>query len=373
MIDVKVIAAIIGVVVLITVGIVALDLIDEKESSRGWEFDDYKIIDGVADAGGSLELIDTHLGPTVHAHGVGDGTITFSDGTMQTVTVQRAILDVFLITGQSNSCYVDADPSLAEPVPAMGEAYAWMLEDGDYGDLTAKTGEAMRAMVDPATGESITGDKAPAFSSIYTSITGNKVYWICGGSSGKDISQFDPNGGYRWTAMKGIVSEAMEAVDESLFEVRTCAFMWIQGEADNDTPINTYKARFIDIVDAIINGELGYEFSHCFVSLVTERLGGNARVAQIEAAEEHPSRITIAADANSFTIDNGLMGSDNVHYSQLGDNVIGADLGVACGDYETNTTSSTNRALLDVMPILLILSVAIMCIGLALRALMGRD
>lgn len=369
----KAVAAVVSILVLIVVGAVTISLIQGDSSPHDWEFDDYRVIDDVVSAEGSLELIDTYLGPTVHACAVGDGTITFSDGSVETVEVHRARLDVFFITGQSNSSYAAADPSKANPVPSLGESYAWMYENGRYGDLTDLDQAAMRPMVDASTGASTTGDKAPSFCATYNELTGNKVYWICGGASGQSIMQFDPDGGPVWEYMVELVNRAMDAVDRNLYEPVPCSFMWIQGESNKNLSVETYEKKFLNLVDAIIGGELGYQFNHCFVSLIKSDVGGNARIAQIKAAEEHPSTITIAADADSFTIENGLMASDDLHYSQLGDNIIGADLGKACAEFQLSRESSVNDTLLGMMPMLLFLAMAIMCIGLALRALMGRD
>lgn len=364
---------ILGVLVLVVVGTTALQILNETTPvSPEWEFDDYRVVPGAVSASGALELVQTHLGETVHARDVGTGTITHGDGTIEEVTVSRALLDVFLITGQSNSAYYQADPAQADPLPRIGEAYAWATATGSYGHNYPGP-YSVRPVVDPETGSANIGDKCPSFCSEVNGITGNKVLWICGGWGGVSIDTFNPDGGAAWTYTKETVDSALAAIDDKLFEVNPCSFIWIQGETDRTMAVDVYERKLLDIVDAITHGELGWTFDHCFISLITEFHGGNARQAQIDAAEANPGRITIATEvANTFTEENGLMSSDGIHYSQLGDNIVGRDLGVACGEFEARGNPA-NRALLDSIPVLMGIAVGVLALGLVVRAIMGRD
>lgn len=368
----KVIGLVVGVLLLAIVGATSLQILNETTPATSeWEYDDYKVIPEAVHAGGSLEIVETHLGEAVHARDVGPGTITYADGTTEGVTVDRAILDVFLITGQSNSAYYQADPAQADPLPRIGEAYAWATATGSYGHNYAGP-YSVRPVVDPATGAANIGDKCPSFCAEVSAITGNKVFWICGGWGGVSINTFNPDGGAAWLYMADTVNSAMAAIDDRLFEVNPCSFIWIQGETDRYMAVESYENKFIDVVDAITHGALGWTFDHCFISLITEFHGGNARQAQIDAAAANPGRITIATDAaNSFSEANGLMSSDGIHYSQLGDNIIGSDLGVACGQFEGG--NPVNRALLDMMPFLIGIAVGVLALGLVVRALLGRE
>lgn len=364
------IRAVIGILALVVVGAVAIGITQDVISDEApeWSYDDYKLIDGVVAASGSLEMIETHLGPTVHAIGVGPGTITYSDGSVMKVDVERAKLDVYLMTGQSNACYYDADPALADPVPDLGEAYAWMLPNGKYGQFILGEIPHMLPMVN-IDGSAVTGDKATPFAATVGELTGHKTYWICGGWGGQSITQFDPAGGPIWLYMKDVVNDAMDAIDRSLFEVKTCYYMWIQGEADRTMAVEEYKDRFIEMHDAIIGGDLGYSFSHCFISLVR---GGNSVQASEELAQELPTVSIGSSAALDFTQENGLVGEDDIHYSQLGDNIIGVDLGTVCGELRGDSPAGT-KGLMGIIPIILGVVIGCMAIGLALRALMGRD
>ena len=93
--------------------------------------------------------------------------------------------------------------------------------------------------------------------------------------------------------------------------------------------------------NAILNGGLGHTFQGGFISIVRDANGGNAAIAQRELCEEI-STIHLGTDiASSFTVADGMMGSDDLHYSQKGNNAIGAALGDSVGNYVAGPLRST--------------------------------
>lgn len=381
----KAVGIIVGVAVLAIVGAVALNMLNglEDPSPVGgeWSYDDYKIVPDAVSASGSLELVDVDGTAMVHAMSVGPGRISMSDGTTEEVDVARAILDVYLMTGQSNASYRSENPSAASPAPPIGTAWFWGDAAGNWGDRGTQSEFAMRPMVD-SDGTLATADMAPAFAASVEAagVPDGKVFWICGATGNRSISTFVPGEGSSWAHMKLVVEEAIEAIPSDLFAVRTVCYMWIQGEADAGMSVDLYKERFMLMHDAILDGGLGHDFDHCFISLLTSKWT-NSRAAQLELASEHPDTITIATDvADTFTVDNGLMQADGTHYTQLGDNIIGTDLGEFISEWysvepvpEVDSGTGGLPSLLGVVPILLGIAVGLMAIGLALRAIMGRD
>lgn len=372
------ICSVFGIVIIIIVGGLAISMItpDTTDPTGQWSYDDYRPADGATGASGALELVTAADGSVlIHARDVGRGIIEFPDRVLN-VTVAPAKLDVYLITGQSNSTHSSYDDlSLAEPLPRPGTAYAWMTEDGQFGTFTAGLEPAMRPMVS-VDGVAMTGNKAPAFAATANEITGNKTYWICGGLPGVSVGYFDPNGSAGWNYMKGVVSNAMNAIDSKLFEVHTICYMWVQGETDADMSVERYKEIFLRIHDAMLGGRLGWDFGHCFISLITSQHGGNARQAQLDLAQEYPETITIATEvADTFTIDNGLMGADGLHYTQMGNNIIGADLGRACGEYAAKIadTATVNTSMLKLIPSILAVMIPILALRLIIPLVIGRD
>lgn len=342
------------VAIMAVVLVFGLQMLPEQErtEAHGWEFDDYRQIDGALSASGSLEMVEGY----VHARDVGAGTIVYEDRT-ESVEVSPAYLDVYLMCGQSNGICLWWSSSAAEPRPALGEAYAWMTEGGLYGGFPANPSGtfAMRPVMN-VDGTPDTGDKCVPFCAKVSELTGHKVYWISAAVGGRAIGTFNPSGSSTWTFMLNTVSAAMSAIDLDHFIVSERYYLWIQGEADKTLAVEKYKERFMAMHEGILSGRLGYTFTHCFISLPRSSDATNAVIAQKELAEEHPDTITIATDiADTFTVANGLMSSDDLHYSQLGDNLVGVALGEACGSYLGMQEHREPLAVMvDLVPILLV-------------------
>lgn len=323
---------VIAMVIMVIMVIIAIPLIPtspEQSDPDGWQYDEYRPIGNYTGASGSLEIVTVGSTQYVHASRLGTGTLTLSDGSKETVSVGKAHLDVCLMLGQSNSAYASVDLNQA-PVPAPGTAYYYGAETGSYAEI--KFASATIHSMTNSDGTAATGDKAPSFAIKYNEVTGHRVYWVCGSINGKSIITFDPDGGMTWTYAAEVVDYAIKALDKTHYTFDTIAYMWIQGEADGGMSIDEYKNRFLEMNRAIMDGGLsGYEFHHAFISKVRTVASGTA---QVQLAEEHPDMITMATTiATTFTQENGLLASDNVHYTQAGDNLIGAALGESMGQW----------------------------------------
>lgn len=347
-------------VVLITQ--VLIPTIEDGGQADEWQFDDYRPISelgSVTGASGSLELVTLGDARYVHAKALGAGTIERTGAPVETVYVQKAKLDVFLMTGQSNSAYHNVAPAETDPQPAPGTAYFWGLENRPIWEIDFDPVECgMHDMT--KNGSVIIGDKGPAFAATYHELTGHKVYYITGGIGSQAVINFVPPDGSMWTHDVAVVADAMDSIDTSVYDVRVLYYMWIQGENDKSTPVATYKERFLAMHDAIIAGDLGADFSKCLISKVRATNAPTASQAQIELAEEYPDTIVMATElADTFTVDNGLMSSDDLHYSQKGDNEIGVALAECAASYAMPTEDSAVRDLLNVIPLLLIVGIII--------------
>ena len=340
------------IVVIIAIPLVSMTTSDDPSD---WEYDEYRIIDDAVSASGALEIVTVGGQSYVHASGLGAGTITRSDGSEEDIRVGKAHLDVCLMLGQSNAAY--ANYNLAEaPAPAPGTAYYYGHESGKYSEITFASC-TIHSMTS-ADGTATTGDKAPSFAKKYYETTGHRVYFVCGAINGKSITTFDPDDGMTWRYAAEVVDYAIKALDESHYTYNSIAYMWIQGEADAGMSIEEYKSRFLEMNNAIMNGGLaGVAFHHAFISKVRTIASGNA---QIQLAEEHPDIITMATTISStFTIDNGLMGSDGVHYTQSGDNLIGEALGESMGQWildnpQYDDNGSILDTIIDIIPVIFV-------------------
>lgn len=320
-----------------------------------WEYDDYKaasdISGGVQSASGSLELVEISGEAMVHAIGIGAGVITHLDGTTETVNVEKAVVDVFLLIGQSNANYRpgQADTEALDPKPAPGTAYYYGTEES----CSAWNSPGLTSIqsFNLPDGSPRLGDKMPAIAAAYHEETGRKMLLINSAIGSQYITSYDPDGGRCWLRATTAVVTTMAGIAESeYFEASgTYAYMFILGETDgvHGTTEAAYKQGFMKMHEAILDGQLGAVFSHCYISLTKEGMAN----AQRQLAQEHPDTITVATDAAlGFTRANGML-SDTYHYTQFGDNIIGEALGKACASYVEDSGSIVGK-IVEIVPIL---------------------
>lgn len=331
----------------------------DNDGGDGWQYDDYALAEdyGAQAASGSLELITVGDTQYIHAKSVGSGTITTSEGTEE-ITVEKAKLDAVFMYGQSNAAYRNAVPSEADPVPEIGTAYYFGLEDRSGPNASENnTGMDITSCkfwsMSDDNGDLRIGDKGPAFAATYYNNTGHKVYWINGAIGNKSMQQFLP-GAFMWEYGEDILTAAMDAVDTDCFDLTIHNYMWIQGEANSSTDTTQYKQWFLQMHGALLHGDMGgYAFEDCYMSKVRSTNGVNSSEAQIELSEEYPSIIMATDISDTFTVSNGLMGSDDLHYSQLGNNLIGEALAESMAPGESGANEAT-YTLLGIIPIVII-------------------
>lgn len=365
----------IKIVVSVTLATIILSLVlipiinsfEPDSVSRGWVYDDYVSANGVTDVEGALELVTVDGVSYVHAKDVGAGKIQYSNGKIQEISVDKAPLDLVYMYGQSNAAYRNAVPSEVSPVPKLGTAYYFGLEDRS-GPTASENNTGMDlsqcdfwTMLDE-NGDCRIGDKAPSFSATYNQITGHKVYWVCGAIGNKGIGQFQPPTGFMWTYGKSVLQDAIALVDTDKFDLNITYYIWCQGEANATSPVEQYKSMFLNMHNALIHGEMGYKFKGCFISVVRDQNGTNSAIAQRELCEEYDT-IHLGADiAKDFTVENGLMGSDDLHYSQLGNNLIGKTVGENMGNYverNLNPISPMTYSILVLIPVFVAISIVL--------------
>lgn len=353
-----------SVVVIILLGAVLLPfIIPDRADLDSMSYDDYIVAEGVDSVSGSLELVTVGGVSYIHAKDLGDGVIVYDNGKEKPVSVKKAKLDVVLQAGQSNATYTNADLTLAPaPIPGTGYYYGYEnapIEHIDYDSA----GCAFRSLT-ASDGTAAIGDKAPGFAKEYYSLTGNKVYYIITGISAMSVINFTP--GYSvWNHMVKVVNAAMAAIPMGYFEVQTLSYVWLQGEGDRATLVSDYVDRFLDMHDAILSGDLGVRFNHAFIVKVRTSVSFNGSAAQEILADDYGKTISITDLADSFTVSNGLMGSDNLHYSQLGNNEISKTTAHMIASYNGTmyVDESMDLSLLYVLPVLIIVALVLFLIG----------
>lgn len=243
-------------------------------------------------------------------------------------------LDVYVIAGQSNAAYFVYDLETSTPNPEDGTTFFYgsdsgPIEYGDHNDPTYDTTFESYSMT--AYDDNLAHLESP-FSATYTENTGKKVMTINIAVPGASITAWQEDG-YAWEYGQAVLEHALDSIDTNQYKIVKKGFIWIQGESDYAMTVDEYKEKFLNTYDLID----GYGFSNCYISKVrcVSSLTGqfnpaNPAEAQVELAGEY-SYIHMATEiADTFTIDNGLMRSDNLHYNQLGQNQIGVALGEYC-------------------------------------------
>lgn len=323
-----------AVVVLALLAGVLAPAINYTEDTEGWQYDDYVADDDAVSSTGAIELVTIDGQQYAHANAVGSATITYSDHS-ETVTVAKADLDMILVMGQSNGEYLTqyAEPENATPVPEIGTAYYYGTED--YPTIkTYDTADcAMRPMVETP-GTALIGDIWPSLAASYSDNSGVKTYVVSAAWGGQSITTFEPETGAIWLYTEQVIIDSMAAVDTDLFNLRgPYGYIWIQGEADENMTEAEYIELFDEMNTAILAGGLGVDtIQDCFISKVRTERAPVIAAAQEEICETIEHVYMACELADGFTYDNGYR-ADYSHYTQAGDNLIGAALGEYIGSF----------------------------------------
>lgn len=317
----KTTAVVIGVILICAVLIPVVSTSYDMPDYNGVYYDDYIKIDADS-ATGALEIVTLSGATYLHAKSVGTGTYTTGTIT-RSLTVERAPLDVYIIAGQSNAEYGVYDVSKAAPTATQGTGYY-------YGTPTSPI--KINSVYDPNTlgMYSITqsgtyntahiGNIEQSFTANYYEKTHKKVYTINVGVGGSSVSSWmSGQSSYVWASNN--VTKALSYIDTDCFDYTKKSILWIQGEADTTMPIATYCADFTDMFESF---KTDFDFDS---TIITETRGhGLSAQAQIKLSETVAGVYLGTSVANTFTVKNGLLNTDNIHYSQLGDNELGLAL-----------------------------------------------
>ena len=332
----------------------------DNDSSAGWQYDDYlesspgDVVDGEI-----FELVELGSKKYIHAKSVGTGAINGIP-----VTVNKAVLDLIFSCGQSNATYRNPDIETASPLPKYGTGYyfgtstkvgAGLGDDSCGIDIAT---QSFQSMYDD-TGKLKIGGKSPSFTTRYNMITGHKVYWVNGAVGAKSIEQFLPPSSQMWTYMDNMLTSAINAVDTERFNLNVHYYLWIQGEINAEIDIEEYMAAFLQMHDAMLGGECGgTQFKGCVISLVRPINAPNPAEAQLRLAQNHETITMGSVSSQTFTIDNGCVTEDDLHYSQLGNNRLGWELGECIAKLEGFTicdNDSEQRSVLVILSMVLVL------------------
>lgn len=354
-------------VILVTLSVIVLatllvPAINPAPSGDNWTYDDYRPVAqyGSEDVSGSFEIVTIDGEDYIHAKNVGEGTIGG-----KSYNVAKSDLDLILIWGQSNASYRNADVSEAIN-PGLNAGYYFGTEDqlgsGAGEGETDPSSCSFYTLVD-SDGDLRIGDMGPAIAKTYHEKTGHKVYLVNAAIGNKWILLFIPPE-QMWTYCENTVDAAINAVDMTKYNLHIIGYVWSQGEANSDNSVNDYKTWFMMSYNSMASGLLdGHVFDKVFIIETKPSDGGNATIAQRELCKEYSGVYMGSQLPETFTVENGLMSSDGLHYSQLGKNLIGLQIGEVIAE-TVNPTVEDYSDLLSVIPVVIIVAIITAVAGL---------
>lgn len=318
---------IVGAVVIIAIlGSVLVPAIDGFTSSPSdeWYYDDYQPCAANCEASGSLEVVSLGSKSFLHAKGLGVGSYS-SSGKTYNVTVAKAPLDVYMLAGQSNAAYAYYDVSQSSPTPLPGTAYyygtsstvaqSWNGSIDDFGIYSMVNGE----------GVAYIGDSMGPFSAKYYELTGHKTLLVNTAIAGTSIALFQP-GQSGYTHMETFWQDALSKINTDYYDVQVKSYIWIQGESDAGRTTSEYSGLFVAMNHALTDKTGDFGFNSAIISQVRPAISESVAIAQSQVASAWPNIYLGTTIAQTFTIENGLLREDNLHYTQLGDNILGVKL-----------------------------------------------
>lgn len=357
---------------IVLVATLTVPIIDEltEESSFGWVYDDYRVAPDGCVVSGVFELVDYGGVTYIHANDVGEGTI---DG--ETVTVSKADLAVFLLWGQSNSMYLNADVDQVnedcDPLKTRAYFYGIDTDDAYRPIISWKNGNTA---VYPENGSFLPtcapdgtyliGNIEAPFSAGYCeNIYNYRPYIINAGVGGMSLQSFLPGTIYN-TNTHNIWTAATSLIDTDKFNVHYEGWIMSQGEANSGTAIETYIGYFDEVV-----ADIEDSFNLNKGAIIQTREGNSARAhdAQIEIVETHPNVIMGSTASSGFTVDNGCLASDGIHYTQKGDDIVGTETAAAWLSFTQPLEFDYSPLLMAIVP-LLIISIVIYAAVIFLRS-----
>nr|WP_315020905.1 sialate O-acetylesterase [uncultured Aminipila sp.] len=225
----------------------------------------------------------------------------------------RAPLSIYLITGQSNASYYYAEPELAT-VTKPGTAY-------HYSELA---GGVEICPMNNEDGTMKRGNLEASLSKTLYDLTGEKVLMVNAGVSGRKMETFVPLGGESYQYISKVWQIIQRYINDeeflSHYEPRLRSYIWAQGESDNDTDIGVYKSDYMKLHQILTGSDYGFNYG--FIIKVRS-IYPNSAEAQEELANENQDIAIATRSSDHFTVENGKMRFDDLHYSQIGDNLLG--------------------------------------------------
>ncbi len=314
-----------GVIVAIGAVLLVLAFVVLDDGGRQYEdmgFEDYReLTESPMGSSGPIEIVSIGGHDYAHATGLGHGTIVYQNRT-DYINVVKSQAVIVLMNGQSNAAYYHADASTAT-VPDRGQGFYFGFPDEMTDGYDDVSGCEWYDFVGPD-GTPRVGDRGPGVAKTFNDLTGKKVLWVSLGIPGRMITAWLPPSGAAWVQDTRIVKTMMEKMPEG-FEVQNVYMAWSQGESDYIR--NTGYDHYIQTFKAIHDADIGIEVDGWLLMEGRTLTCGWVNEAFRQLASDIEDVEICTSIADTFEVRNGLMETDDLHYSQLAENALGAALG----------------------------------------------
>lgn len=277
-------------------------------------------------------------------------------------------LEVMVISGQSNSAYRNVNLDVVNenvPLPTTN-VYYYGTENAPiyYGGMppygqptydTSFSSYGIHSMV--SNGAWKIGSYEPSLAQAISKKTNCDVLIINAGISAASIDYLQP-GNTGGEYVNEVISRALALVEGNYNKIDKIGYCWMQGETDKTTPVADYIEKF----ETVNNWYHQNGFDICYMVKTKDVNGGNACIAQMQIAQDDPSVIMASTAPDTFTVANGLLDTDNLHYSQAGRIVVANDID---GKLNLKTYISDNAVvnLITIIPIVVIAGIVIATVG----------
>lgn len=281
-------------------------------------------------------------------------------------------LDVVIISGQSNAQYNSNYADLTLVNETFGspstDCYFYGYDQSNLVRPANNLGEldrlsSLKFAPMYSDGAWRIGCTEPGLAYTLGNKTNNDVYVINVALGGLSIDHFEPGhdaADYATT----LIADAMSKIPSTYEKINKVGWMWCQGESDDDTTVDAYIASFNNVQGFYDN--LG--FKTCYLVQTRSVDSGNAYDAQATIAATNPNVVLASTAPESFTVANGEMLSDDLHYSQKGRDIVSVDVGTAMADHQSTSIRDANYSgLLQAIPLITIVAVVIGVAALAIR------
>lgn len=276
-------------------------------------------------------------------------------------------LNVFVLAGQSNAAYYNQNITVANENAPIKDGFAHyygtssapincgVINDMSY-DTTLES-YGIYSMTDEDGTFKVGNIEAP-FASYFVNNTNQKVLIINTGIGGVSIQSYTPGKvGFDYAA--NLIEDALTKLPEGLDPVLR-GVLWVQGESDAALNVNTYIQKYSEMAA----GFKSLGFNQTFISQTKSVNGGNASFAQTLIPDKVAGAHLVTEVANTFSVSNGLLAVDNLHYTQAADNIIGqAFAQCVISDYSIPVAYlSEFSGLIYVIPIIVIVAMILVAI-----------